>query len=77
MSRGMATVVTSGGIPVLIGRVVDITRQVLMFIRCIDMAVKCPCSPATEGTDDKPYQQNTLKSMFIIHNIAILRAGTG
>jgi hypothetical protein len=65
----MTAMVTGVLIPMLTRCVIHTTDKALMFNCFIDMAVKRPHRPATEGTDDEPYHDELFEHYSSIHNI--------
>jgi hypothetical protein len=63
----MAAMVAGGMIPILTRSVIHTANKALMFIDFIDMAMKCPHRPITEGADNEPYHEKPFKHFSSIH----------
>ena len=77
MRRGMAAMVTGGVVPIVMRRVLHITRNLLMFCCSIAMAVKCPHRAVSSSADDKPYHENAFEHNESLHHLNLVFEKTG
>jgi len=61
--------ITGGVIPIVIRRMIHITNKLLMFCCPIDMAVKCPHRPVSNGAGNEPYHENAFEHNESLHHI--------